>query len=701
MCAMNRRLPVFPSSALLAAVSLLVVHPAPAENGAQAELDRSSAELAASLVLDRLATELVDKPTDGTSLYETMRDAPADYTDPAAAQTALRPAYEEAVRARYRDDACRLLDRLAAPRARTEAFDAAFLDAATRPSGDVLQKAVDTHYDTLFRAARERACKEQAEHIVLDLRPTEEEVESKSRSDLSALLSTRIAEAQKTRVFQENLRYIADSLVRPMLDEAYRQRDAQRHLAARATVAGIAPSAVAARLVEAVTQDIAKRRAEAAEKGGQNVVYDLFPSVRDVAAKTAAERAAAAYVAAVKRVAVPLDENKVRIALEADPAKHIKLADSLQAFEPGLIAFVADAATKLALEGAPAEEHEEYRNYLKGLPADAPASKAPAERVRSEFQPHLADIRRAFAQKDFETRFPALANGSWAPDADLVDEVCAEADYRKALEKWRELRGPRRFAEEESRTPMVEEETALLDQAVAAPFADAAEARAEQLRAADRAEPGVRKDVLALPEVPALEKIVEMLATAVRADWSAKRAGIIHFRNGQGDDGRYAALFPSVDAKILLLAKAMLDVAEQERAKKEVKPPEPEPKPELPPVPAADLEEVEMDCALVFDRRDDRIIVEVLIDGNPAGSYSCPHNPNDFRSEIEAFSNATTQAVLGSVQKAIFKNRVALKVRLSVKDPCIYYGAVNGISRGLRRSIRQFNDYVTGLQFEE
>lgn len=671
--------------------------PCPADDGARTELDRASSELAASLVLDRLAAELNEKPTDGTTLYEAMIGTPAAYVDPADAEKALRPTYTTAVSKRYADDAGRLLDRLAAPRSREEAFSAPFLDNALRPPADVLDRAVSDHYARVFREARARACKEQAETIATDLRPTEAEVEENNRDALLRLLSARVAEAQKTRVFQENLRYIQDSIVRPILDEAYRQRDAQRRLAANAVVTGTAPSVLAAHLVEAVEQDIAKRR-ETAAPGA--IVYGLFPSVRETAEKTAEKRAADAYIAAVRRVKVPLDESKVRIALDEDPARHIHKADSMKAFEPGLVKVVTESALRLALEGAPSEEHAEFREFIQGQGPDSATGKAAPEKVRHDIDPILSAARKAVAQADLAERFPELADGSWHPEPDLVDEVCRDADYHKALRAWRELRDTRRFADREKLAPMLEETTELLDKAVTASFDHGAAARAEQHKAVDRAEPGIRKAVMGADEPPALADIVQRLTGAVREDWTTKRPEVIRFQEGRNDDGRYAALFPSVDGKILLLAKAMLEDAEREKEKRE-KTKEEKPEPKLPNTPAEELEEIEMDCALVFGREGDRITVRVLIDGASAGTYSCAHKPDDFRSEVAAFSDATTKAVLGAVQKTVMKNRVALRVRIAVSDPCIYYGAVSGISHGLREAVKQFRDYVTGIDIGE
>lgn len=693
--AMFRTFPTAPVFSACLLLLLAVSLPCPADDGARTEFDRASSELAATLVLDRLAAELSEKPTDGTALYETMVGTPAAYTDPADAEKALRPTYAAAVSKRYADDAGRLLDRLAAPRARDEAFSAAFLAHALRPSADLLERAVDGHYAAAFREARERACKEQAATIASDLRPTEAEVEENSRDALTRLLAARVAEAQKTRVFQENLRYIQDSIVRPLLDEAYRQRDAQRRLASHAVVPGAAPSVLAARLVEAVEQDIAKRRAEAAPGA---VVYGLFPSVRETAGKAAAKRAADAYVAAVQRAVVPIDESKVRIALAEDPARHVRKADSVQAFEPGLVSVVAETALRLALESAPPEEHAEFREFIRGLSPDSAAGKAAPEKVRRDIDPILSSVRQAVARADLAERFPELADGSWHPEPDLVDEVCRDADYHAPLREWRSLRDTRRFADCERLAPMLEETTALLDQAVAASFDDGAAARAEQHKAVDRAAPDVRKAVAAAAEPPPLEDIVRRLSDAVGADWAARRPEVVRFPEGRPDDGRYTALFPSVDEKILLLAKAMSEDAQREKERREK---EEKPAPQLPPTPAAELEEVEMDCALVFGREGDRITVSVLVDGAPAGTYSCPHQPDDFRSEVAAFSNATTKAVLGAVQKAVMRNRVALRVRIAVSDPCVYYGAVSGISRGLRDAVKQFRDYVTGLDIGE
>ena len=87
--------------------------------GQSTDLDRASAELAASLVLRDLREELRAKPADPAALRDAMLADPAANADPATAEHNMALAHSNALARAFAGEARALLDRLAAPAPRT------------------------------------------------------------------------------------------------------------------------------------------------------------------------------------------------------------------------------------------------------------------------------------------------------------------------------------------------------------------------------------------------------------------------------------------------------------------------------------------------------------------------------------------------------------------------------------------------------
>ena len=194
-----------------------------------ADLDRASAELAASLVLKDLREELCAKPADPAALRDAMLADPAANADPADAERNMALAHSNALARAFADEAHALLDRLAAPVARQDRFSAAFLaDAETAPP-DAIAAASAAAFPAAFRQAREEAVRRQAETLQANVRPSPDEVESRPREELARDLVARIEAAQGFAVFRENRTYIEKSFAGPILDDAFAQREKILH----------------------------------------------------------------------------------------------------------------------------------------------------------------------------------------------------------------------------------------------------------------------------------------------------------------------------------------------------------------------------------------------------------------------------------------------------------------------------------------
>ena len=664
-------------------------------NGADAavqEHDRATAELAASLVLAKLNDEIYSEADNSTPVFEAMVADTATHAEPNVSKEKLQNVYTSAIKERYKEEAIVILDRLAAPKSRTEVFGEAFLELAQQPSEELLVNAVEHKYSSVFTSARTRACKEQAERLTATVRPSEQEVDDLSREELTSRMTERVAKAQKETVFQENLGFISEQIVAPMLNEAYKQRDEQRHYVERTSVDGYAPSRIVNELQKKLDDELARRRSSAKE--GQ-YIYNCFPSLKKQLEEIARNRAFRLYEDKINTLALQLDAATVQRELDASPEKHRKLEDSEKHFMPMLQKQLCEQAFQAIINAAKPDERDEVTSFIKGH--NEKAQQAPAvARLKRELTPLLKEVRKQCAQKQFEGMYSELADGSWYPAASLVDSVCESPNFKKTLDNWRELIGLEKFARVEQQRVILEETSKLVFDKIVDGFDQGSEARSAQHRLVDNTFPAVRNEVKNMEQLPPVEQITQIFSAKVSAAWTEERLIVIQFPEGKEDDSRFSKLFPSTIKKIELLSKTLLEQLEKEK-QEEIKPEE---KPIEDPneTPPEEKEKILLDCVIVFDRKGDSMNGAVLLSGKRIAEFNCPHNPDKFKQGRTSFVNSVAGALAQEVQKAAVDKLVSLTVTIDVRDDLVYYSAVSGVSFKLRRELEALGEAIESLE---
>lgn len=664
-------------------------------NGADAavqEHDRATAELAASLVLAKLNDEIYSEADNSTPVFEAMVADTATHAEPNVSKEKLQNVYTSAIKERYKEEAIVILDRLAAPKSRAEVFGEAFLELAQQPSEELLVNAVEHKYSSVFTSARTRACKEQAERLTATVRPSEQEVDDLSREELTSRMTERVAKAQKETVFQENLGFISEQIVAPMLNEAYKQRDEQRHYVERTSVDGYAPSRIVNELQKKLDDELARRRSSAKE--GQ-YIYNCFPSLKKQLEEIARNRAFRLYEDKINTLALQLDAATVQRELDASPEKHRKLEDSEKHFMPMLQKQLCEQAFQAIINAAKPDERDEVTSFIKGY--NEKAQQAPAvARLKRELTPLLKEVRKQCAQKQFEGMYSELADGSWYPTASLVDSVCESPNFKKTLGNWRELIGLEKFARVEQQRVILEETSKLVFDKIVDGFDQGSEARSAQHRLVDNTFPAVRNEVKNMEQLPPVEQITQIFSAKVSAAWTEERLIVIQFPEGKEDDSRFSELFPSTIKKIELLSKTLLEQLEKEK-QEEIKPEE---KPIEDPneTPPEEKEKILLDCVIVFDRKGDSMNGAVLLSGKRIAEFNCPHNPDKFKQGRTGFVNSVAGALAQEVQKAAVDKLVSLTVTIDVRDDLVYYSAVSGVSFKLRRELEALGEAIESLE---
>lgn len=697
---MKERRKTFPgASGILALAALAALAPATdalaaaGDERPEAQFERSSAELAATLSLSKLEAAIAAAEPDGTALFTEMTGDPARYRSAEDSRESLREVYAAGIAARYSEEARRMLDKLAGDKGFDAVFTDSFAQTAISAPKALVEGAVASGYAKAFKVARDRACSVQRERIVSKIRPSEDEVDSLGRDALVQLLVERISQAQDTAVFEENLKYIETSIAKPLVEDAWNQRSFQAGVAQTAAVDGYAPSVIASNLVARVEEAIAAKRKEAAEPGS---VYGLFPSIRAKSApEAAAKRLGVVLDRALDEMPVPLDEDAIALAIAKDIASHRRFGDSRKVFEPGLGEAMAAAALKRVSDAAPAAERGEVESFAAGHFREKKTAEAISARVSRELDANLKRLRDAFAANQVETSFPTLCDGSWLPGEELVDSVAASNDFRKALAGWRAVAGLEGFRDAEKAGLFLEEASALLDARIVEAFVPGVAAMSSQHRTVEEIFPRIK--AWQQKEKSDLAGLSRHYADEVAKAWGDSRAKVLPQAVAEG--GAYQGLFPSTVRMVEVYSHAVMDALEEEKEKPVEE--EPEPVEETPPPPPEELEEIEMAFRIVYSRHSDDIVAQIFLNDAESSRFTCPYPPNGYRRNAAAFAERTTAAIGGLLAETAKTNRIALTVVLDIQDPLVYYGAVSDASWLLKGIVEELGDYVTSFEMTE
>ena len=536
------------------------------------EFDRAANEGAAEISIARIRAERTSANSSPGKMREAMLADPGIFRDPAAAETECRLLYTAEAEAAFLRDVKRVVERLHVEPGSIGVF-----------TEEDRVKALATFPDE-FARERAEACEEQAKGIVASVRPTEEEFDRTDEAALRETMTSRLAAAQEKPVFEENLRYISEKIVDPMFEGAKKERKRQGEYFMRARSEAFAPSRLADDLAKKLAANVAEHKAEAEDP---TEAWNVFPSVLETALPKAVERRTLERVSAqVADVPVEVTAEGIAAVIADDPVRHVKTDESEKAFREIYAAAILNGAVSRAAEGCPEGERAEFDSYVTEHLAGSSASKAIAERIRSEVLPRWRVAREEASRAEAERTYPRLVDGTWFPGAELADETVARSDYAVAVSGWRTNAALRDLLPPQDVTPMEETERTA-DESVARAFDRARDAVAAQNAIVEKVHPAVLEEAVGRKEsffrrTPDFKTLVELLTTATEDRWREERASIL-WPSGEMPSNaaeQHTALFPSVRRKIELVARTILE--EMNEKKDEEKPPE-EAKPEEPP----------------------------------------------------------------------------------------------------------------------
>ncbi len=691
-----------PLLAFLTYVSLSSAAPAPGV----AEFDSSTAELTASLLLEKLQADVLGAEPDSVLLSTEMMSDPAKYSEPDSTRGKLESNFRDGIANRYRDEAGKYLDRLAGSAGRDVVFGKDFLKRAVELPADKLSDTVKRTYSDAFTSARQSVCKAQAETLISGIQPTEREFEEIPRDKLSEMMTERISRAQEKPVFQENIAYISGTIVKPMLDDADAQLKAQHAYLESQPVEGWAPRVISQLLETGVVKFVAESTPRHKEAG--RVAFGVFPSVLTAVATVAESRAANQVARIVDDTVVKLDSAEILSEIERNPKDHRNADASMKAFAPTLEAKLGEEALSRCEALVPTEERGEFKAFAEASFKSGGIKAAIENRVRNVLLPEIKSIRDACAERQVKKLFADIIDEVWYPSGVLVDAVYAQVDYRKAVKGWRDFSEMELFAKTANEQPLMEESEKKLDKGIVTLFDRGRMAQSRQHGIVDEVFEEIKASIAVENELPDMEVAVQRYTEKVTGVWTTERDSVLwgeaNAPRPVNADAQHVELFPSTVEKILLKVKSLMESIEKERKEKEatpeippveIPPEEKEPNPSTPEEP----ELIELDCRFELDQKGSDISLVFYSGSTEKAVFKCPYSPSGYRKEYAKTVDKAIQALLGEVGGYTAKgSKVTLKINILVKNDLVYYGIVAKLSDILDSKMADLSE--TGVTME-
>ncbi len=512
------------------------------------EFDRRASEGAAQISARRAAAEIARKGPEAGTLAGAMLANPGAHAEKAASQEASRKLFDVQTKAAY-EAACReILRGLSLP----GNFSLPYLTNETA--------RLNATFVRLFEDERKKAVHAQATNIVATIRPSEAEMETTPYQQLLERMTERIIKGQKNPVFEENKPYISQKIAAPIIGAGNHERNRQHHYLMIARCTSAAPSKLKQELTDKLKANVAENRAKA--KDPQRT-WGIFPSVFNTGLTNAVERRTMnrliSKITNTKKLEInPADVEKQ---MRERPLQHVKVADSEKAFSEAYAKKVLDPAFRAALTNdVSPNEQRELENFLRPrLEADT-VKQAVSRIVRRDLLPVWKTVRETMTTNQFAKVWPSLADGTWFPDAEVTDETVMRDDYAMAVRYWRMIAGLQRLASADRGKVVFEETSLYADAKVAQAFNRARSAVGAQTRAVEKAHPVLLKEWRDAEKTPSLGEIVDRLTTTTEKAWEESREKVL-WPDGEfpkNKDKQHVELFPSVQRKIELVAKAIL-----------------------------------------------------------------------------------------------------------------------------------------------
>lgn len=662
------------------------------------QLKKSTALLSANLILKQFEADFSETAPNADFMYQQMNSIPDDYIKPDEARAKLQEAYQDRVRADYRQKVNVLLARIAEKNGLEDAFEEPFRKKSGTIPDETLKVVREKHFATSFEAQRKKACDEQIAQVTRDMFPTEEEVDADSEDTLIKKLTKRLADAQKFQVFEENRIYLRDLVVKPAVQDAYRQRNMQNQFLENArSPESVTPDEFAAFLEKALLEAIPEFKSDKFPE-----VYTIFPSVKNSIPALSEKKARTRYMEFLQTTSTSLTEEETKKLILSDLKGHNERSASRDK--------IRDLFMKQSMEQAPKRyvDHfaENRRNtvefYLKKNPIPENEMRTFFETIFNQKQQKAWEAaRNSIVTEQLASTYSALQARTWTPKDAVVEAYTGN----EATDEGRTLRKEylKNTASSTQGADVALQETreqagTLLDQELGRGSQALRRQKSLVLASSNdiASEASTRLAAKKKPEKVATE-LVELFLPKIQTQWRECRVKEIYEplnpKPGNAETA-YLDLFPSVEA---LLRQLIRDII-QKLAETPPVPPK-EPPPETPP-PEEKKEPLKIACAFSIDMKDSQIVIQsqgdIAID-----QAALPSAYDDYRKQESKALTRIADQFAEQLEKKAQGRDIELTLNIQVKNGMIYYQLVSRLRDRLDYRLKKLNNEKLSIKLSD
>jgi hypothetical protein len=563
------------------------------------EFDRAAAEGAAKIAVSSIKERLLKTDQHSDVLKGAMLKEPAKAVKCADAEVFCRQIYLKTSSDKLKNEVDAVLKRLAGERGVENVFPPELVESVKILTPQEERSIAEGPFKKSFALARKEACLEQAKGLAVKIRPSMIEADNDDDKVLQKKLVERIASSQSKVVFEENYTFISEKMVKPIIEDARKEKKRQAEYVRRVRSDSLSPSALSKDISEKLAANVSERSKKVDNPA---MAWGIFPSVTNETLRNNVERRIDRHFEnTIAEIQLEITEEILRGEILSDIAAHRKALDSQRIIESAYCAKLLSSSHSAALSAAPEKERDELSAYLKSRMSARNIAKAAKSRIDAGVTPLLSKARLSVVNEQYARLWPELERRTWSPSPELADDICSRADYGEAVKAWRRLP---QLVELSKERDSLEEVDIKADEGVAEAFELARSAISAQSAIVEKEMPVVLEEAISRKDslwrrTPNLNEIISMLTTAAEERWIETKNSTLWPRAGSAPENandQHRELFPSVKKKIESIARMIFKEMEKEPEKRE------EPKKPQEQTPQQSEEQIQEElCTITFE----------------------------------------------------------------------------------------------------
>jgi hypothetical protein len=539
------------------------------------QLDRNTATLTAKLLLVKLRQAAGQYQVDPSSLYRKMQQTPAQYTNSTQSRLLLKQAYSKKLKNIYASQAEQLLNDLQQRTVDKKLFTRPFCQQATVLDSKNLQLNLKNVFPKIYQQARRKVYLEQRKQIVGKLFPSVTEIDSLSSRELRQRLVLRIVKFQKFPVYEENFEFIRKSIIDPVIKNALQQRAMQLKIIRMTKLDNEwLPAGFSTMIKQNLSNLIAvTRRSDKATK-----VYGIFPSVEKKIPEVAKSAALDKFACYLLQVQPQVEQKELVATILKSPKANRTANQSLGIFLEKFKEQTISTAVNQYIINAPVTTQPQLREFLINNVKTSKSCNASLMKVfNSKCLKLFYAARATAAARQFNELFPRLADLSWTPAAEAIQQYY-KTNKKTFLRK--PLNQPGIAEGKIDQQQLLSETSALVRDNIGYIFSNGRRALAGQYKivksTAEEIEqtlksPGKTGPLAQLLSVVGLgsdnasvineEQLYAKFLQQVTEQWTTSRiklTWLVQTAKPANVHSKYQSLFPEVKIRIRMLTKAMI-----------------------------------------------------------------------------------------------------------------------------------------------